>query len=113
MSARKLMEDRLRLNAELVVAIARKQLVAHVGYDAAGVQWLDGYIQRQHREVEKLAAQEQTRLPTDYDYDRVTGLRREARQVLTRFKPATLGQAGRLAGVTPADIMLLTVAMGR
>jgi tRNA uridine 5-carboxymethylaminomethyl modification enzyme len=72
-----------------------------------------GYVQRQHREVAKLAAQESTRLPTSYDYQRVTGLRREAQQVLQRFQPATLGQASRLAGVTPADMMLLTVAMNR
>ncbi|MCE9590623.1 MAG: tRNA uridine-5-carboxymethylaminomethyl(34) synthesis enzyme MnmG [Planctomycetes bacterium] len=88
---------------------AQRQLVARV---LADVQY-EGYVRRQKREVAKMAAQEQTRLPTDYDYGRLTGLRREAVHVLSRFRPATLGQAGRLAGVTPADIMLLTVTIGR
>jgi tRNA uridine 5-carboxymethylaminomethyl modification enzyme len=52
-------------------------------------------------------------LPTSYDYERVPGLSKEARTVLSRFRPTTLGQAARLAGVNPADIMLLTVALGR
>ncbi len=86
-----------------------RRLLARV---LADVQYA-GYVDRQKREVEKLASQEGTPVPAGYDYERIEGLRREAKQVLTRFRPATLGQAGRLAGVTPADIMLLTVAMGR
>ncbi|WP_020474751.1 hypothetical protein [Zavarzinella formosa] len=44
------MADRIRENAELVVSVARKQLAVDVGYDEAGVRWLDGYIQRQHEQ---------------------------------------------------------------
>jgi hypothetical protein len=44
------MEDRIRANAERVVSVARKKLGTDVGYDAAGVEWLDGYIQRQHEQ---------------------------------------------------------------
>ncbi|MCC7193435.1 MAG: tRNA uridine-5-carboxymethylaminomethyl(34) synthesis enzyme MnmG [Phycisphaeraceae bacterium] len=95
--------------SEVGAASADKRLLARV---LADIQYA-GYLQRQHREVAKLAAQESTRLPTGYDYQRVTGLRREAQQTLQRFQPATLGQASRLAGVTPADIMLLAVSMGR
>jgi hypothetical protein len=50
MSDSQLMADRIRANAELVVSIARKQLGEEIGYDEAGVQWLDGYIQRQHEQ---------------------------------------------------------------
>lgn len=72
-----------------------------------------GYIERQHREVEKLAKQENKPLPNPYDYQRVTGLRNEAVHTLNHFQPSTVGQAGRLAGITPADLMLLTVTVGR
>ncbi|MEX0886717.1 MAG: FAD-dependent oxidoreductase [Phycisphaeraceae bacterium] len=72
-----------------------------------------GYIERQQRDVEKLAQQERTPLPSDVDYRAVRGLRAEAADVLNQFKPATLGQAGRLAGVNPTDVMLLSVAAGR
>ena len=78
----------------------------------ADVQYA-GYVDRQHREVAKLRAQEETPLPANFDYERLTAMRREARQTLARFRPTTIGQASRLAGVTPADIMLLTVAIGR
>ena len=72
-----------------------------------------GYVERQGREVERLASQERVPLPADYNYTGVVGLRTEAKQVLTKFKPTTMGQAGRLAGITPADLMLLAVSIGR
>ncbi|MEX0655124.1 MAG: hypothetical protein WDZ31_01875 [Phycisphaeraceae bacterium] len=52
-------------------------------------------------------------MPTDFDYAQVKGLRNEAAHVLNQFKPATLGQAGRLAGVNPADLMVVSLAVGR
>ncbi len=70
-----------------------------------------GYIQRQQRQIQQIAAQEHTPLPVRLDYDHVQGLRNEARQSLAHFRPATLGQAGRLAGVTPADLMVLRIAL--
>jgi tRNA uridine 5-carboxymethylaminomethyl modification enzyme len=72
-----------------------------------------GYIDRQDQDVARLAGLEAVRLPPQLDYEQLTGLRREARIVLGKFRPGTLGQAGRLAGVTPADIMVLSVALGR
>jgi tRNA uridine 5-carboxymethylaminomethyl modification enzyme len=68
-----------------------------------------GYIKRQEREVQRLSDQESHALPTDLDYASVSGLRREAQLVLNQFKPATLGQAGRLEGVNPADLMVISV----
>ena len=72
-----------------------------------------GYIDRQRQQIEKLKSQESTELPVDIDYEQTQGLRREAQQVLTHFRPATLGQAARLAGVNPADLMVISVAMRR
>jgi len=56
-----------------------------------------------------LRDEEHRPLPRDLDYATVAGLRAEAKQVLGRFRPATLGQASRLAGINPADVMLLRV----
>ena len=72
-----------------------------------------GYLLKQQREVEKLRRMESRRLPADFDYNAVSGLRNEARQVLGRFRPATLGQAARLAGINPADVAVLLVALER
>lgn len=68
-----------------------------------------GYIDRQRGEVERAAHFEQLRLPADLDYAQVTALSIEARQVLSRQRPETLGQASRITGITPAAISLLLV----
>ena len=68
-----------------------------------------GYIERQQDEVQKLANQENTRLPADIDYSTVSGLSREVQQKLGLHKPETLGQASRIQGVTPAAISLLMI----
>jgi tRNA uridine 5-carboxymethylaminomethyl modification enzyme len=72
-----------------------------------------GYLDRQTREVERLRRYEDRLVPEDFDYAGVTGLRTEARQKLLRFRPATIGQASRLAGVTPADMAVLLVHLER
>ncbi len=72
-----------------------------------------GYINRQQREVERLRRMEDRRIPAELDYDHLRGLRSEAAQALKHFRPATLGQAGRLAGVSPADMAILLVALER
>jgi tRNA uridine 5-carboxymethylaminomethyl modification enzyme len=68
-----------------------------------------GYIDRQHREIAKHAKQEQLRLPADIDYASVDGLSHEARQRLQSARPATLGQASRLEGMTPSAVSLLLI----
>jgi tRNA uridine 5-carboxymethylaminomethyl modification enzyme len=68
-----------------------------------------GYIERQQDEIERQRRNEETRLPEDLDYLRVAGLSHEARQKLSEARPATLGQAGRLPGITPAAISILIV----
>ncbi|NTW01166.1 MAG: tRNA uridine-5-carboxymethylaminomethyl(34) synthesis enzyme MnmG [Oscillochloris sp.] len=72
-----------------------------------------GYINRQQREVDRLRKMEHRRIPRDMDYTTLSGLRNEARQVLLRFRPATIGQAGRLAGITPADVTIVLFALER
>ena len=68
-----------------------------------------GYIERQKQQVERFARLERRRIPEDTDYQAVGSLRLEARQKLERFRPETLGQASRIAGVSPADIAVLQV----
>jgi len=68
-----------------------------------------GYIDRQKREIEKHARQDRLPLPADLDYGRVTGLSTEARQRLESARPATLGHASRLEGVTPSTVSLLLI----
>lgn len=68
-----------------------------------------GYIDRQEREIAKLAKQESLRLPDDIDYGLVDGLSNEARQKLLAARPATVGQASRLEGMTPSAVSLLLI----
>lgn len=69
----------------------------------------ESYIQKQSAEVERLRKLEDRRIPADFDYAAVGGLRNEARQKLQQFRPMTLGQASRVYGVTPADVALVLV----
>jgi tRNA uridine 5-carboxymethylaminomethyl modification enzyme len=69
----------------------------------------EGYIERQQREIDKHAKQEQLLLPDDIDYASVTGLSTEARQRLAASRPSTIGHASRLEGVTPATVSLLLI----
>ncbi len=68
-----------------------------------------GYIERQLLDIERLKKHENTRLPAALDYTQVKGLSTEVMQKLTRIRPATLAQAGRISGVTPAALSLLLV----
>jgi tRNA uridine 5-carboxymethylaminomethyl modification enzyme len=72
-----------------------------------------GYIDRQQDEIERNEGLETLQLPNDFDYAEVRGLSAEARQKLTQYRPATLGQASRISGVTPATISLLLVHLRR
>ncbi|WP_290525920.1 tRNA uridine-5-carboxymethylaminomethyl(34) synthesis enzyme MnmG [Alcanivorax sp.] len=83
--------------------------------DAAVIEQMEilakyaGYIDRQNDEIAKLRAAETTRLPDDFDYGQVKGLSNEVKQKLGEIRPETLGQAGRIPGVTPAAISLLMI----
>jgi tRNA uridine 5-carboxymethylaminomethyl modification enzyme len=70
----------------------------------------EGYIARQLKQVEQFKKLESRRLPEDIDYNAIQGLRLEARQKLSAIRPASIGQASRITGVSPADISVLLVA---
>ena len=71
----------------------------------------DGYIKRQLKQIEEFARMEEKKLPADIDYAGITGLRLEAREKLEKIRPENFGQAGRISGVSPADISVLMVYM--
>ncbi|MBL8259189.1 MAG: tRNA uridine-5-carboxymethylaminomethyl(34) synthesis enzyme MnmG [Candidatus Competibacteraceae bacterium] len=72
-----------------------------------------GYIDRQRDEIERQRRHEELALPADFDYAQVRGLSREVSEKLSRHRPRTLGQAGRISGVTPAALSLLLVHLKR
>lgn len=72
-----------------------------------------GYVARQATLVEKTASMEESAIPPQLDFTQINGLKKEAQLRLQQLRPATLGQASRLQGVTPADITLLAVAIKR
>jgi tRNA uridine 5-carboxymethylaminomethyl modification enzyme len=72
-----------------------------------------GYLSRQAEQVARISRQEDTPIPGDLDYTKIRGLKIEARQKLEMVRPSTLGQAGRIHGVTPADLALLAVWIKR
>ena len=69
----------------------------------------EGHLERQQQQVAKMARQESKRIPADLDYAAIGGLKNEARQRFAELQPATLGQAGRIPGITPADVAVLAV----
>ena len=73
----------------------------------------EGYIKRQMQQVAQFKKGEDKKLPEDFDYSEVNSLRREAVQKLNKVQPATIGQASRISGVSPADISVLLVHFTR
>lgn len=70
-----------------------------------------GYLERDLRQIEKMATIDRIQLPADFDYLALPGLRRESAQKLAQFRPQTLGQASRISGVNPADISVLMIRL--
>ena len=87
----------------------RKELPASVIEQAEIEIKYEGYIVRQKRQVEQYRKMEKKLIPQEIDYDDVSSLRLEARQKLKNFRPASIGQASRISGVSPADISVLLV----
>ncbi|HEY8422173.1 MAG TPA: tRNA uridine-5-carboxymethylaminomethyl(34) synthesis enzyme MnmG [Thermoclostridium sp.] len=76
----------------------------------------EGYIAKQMQQIEQFKKMEEKIIPEDINYDEIKGLRIEARQKLSKFRPRSLGQASRISGVSPADISVLVIylnALGR
>lgn len=73
----------------------------------------DSYIQKENELAEKLARLENVRLPKDFDFHTIQSLSYESREKLNRYHPETLGQASRISGISPADINVLAIFLGR
>ena len=73
----------------------------------------DGYINKEYDLAEKLNRLDYVKLPRDFDYHSLTSLSFEAREKLNRYQPETLGQASRISGISPADISVLAIFLGR
>lgn len=73
----------------------------------------DSYIQKENELAEKLNRLENVKLPKDFDYHSIQSLSYECREKLNRYKPQTLGQASRISGISPADINVLAIFLGR
>ncbi len=71
------------------------------------------YIEREERLAQKIEGLEDYKIRPDFDYDRVKALSSEAREKLKKHKPETIGQVSRISGVTPADVSVLTIYMGK
>jgi tRNA uridine 5-carboxymethylaminomethyl modification enzyme len=94
---------------ELGPAVAREDVATQVEVQTKYA----GYLERQREEIERQRRHESTAIPTGFDYDKVRGLSAEVLLKLKRSLPATIGQAARISGVTPAAISLLLVHLKR
>ena len=94
---------------ELGPAVDREDVAAQVEVQAKYA----GYLERQREEIERQRRHEHTAIPSGFDYDKVRGLSAEVLLKLKRSLPATIGQAARISGVTPAAISLLLVHLKR
>lgn len=73
----------------------------------------ESYIDREQKLAQKIEGLENYRIKSDFDYDRVKALSSEAREKLKKIKPETIGQASRISGVSPSDISVLTIYLGK
>ena len=97
-----------------------KQFTDQIGTDAAEILEeseilikYDGYISKEQEIAEKLSKFDDMPLKPDFDYQGLTSLSTEARQKLSRIRPSTIGQASRISGISPSDISVLLVFLGR
>lgn len=70
-----------------------------------------GHLDRQHIQIERLKRMEEKRIPENFDYNSINGLKSEARNHLNSIRPTTIGQASRISGITPADVAILAIAL--
>lgn len=113
---------RPNISLENVVSLSEKtiKLVEEVAIvDASVVEQAEiqmkyeGYINREEEMAAKLSRLEEVSIPTDMDYSKLSSLSTEAKQKLSKIQPATIGQAKRVSGVSPADISVLLIYLGR
>ena len=98
-----------RLDSVPKDAASRKQVVNQVEIETK----YKGYIERQQEEIERFERFERTEIPEGFDFTRVKSLSREAIEKLTKVKPCSIAQAGRISGVSPADVSVLMIYLRR
>jgi tRNA uridine 5-carboxymethylaminomethyl modification enzyme len=72
-----------------------------------------GYIEKERNNANKLTRLEDVKIPDNFDYDKIKSMSIEARQKLSKIRPVTISQASRISGVSPSDISVLLIYMGR
>jgi glucose-inhibited division protein A len=92
--------------------LTRGELAPQIRKKAETELKYEGYIKRQQNEADRLKKLAEKKLPRDFDYSKIEGLRLEARQKLNKIKPMDIGQASRISGVSPADIGVLLIWFG-
>ncbi len=102
---------RPQVNWPVVAELTGSDVPAAVGEQIEIAVKYAGYIDRQKDDIALLQRHEQTAIPEDFDYRQVSGLSREITAKLEQVRPATLGQAGRIPGVTPAAVQLLMILL--
>lgn len=105
------MQELLQINDELKTYLNKysKEVI-----EQAEIQIkYDSYIDKEQQLVDKLSNMENYQIPTQFDYLAITALSNEGKQKLNKIRPQTLGQASRISGVSPADLSILTVYLGR
>lgn len=105
MNELKSLDQSLRDLIEKYSTEVTEQAEIHIKYET--------YIDREQKLVEKIGSLENYKILGDFDYDRVKALSSEAREKLKRIKPETIGQASRISGVSPSDISVLTIYLGK
>ena len=112
--------EAMRLSAELAAATYHMDIEPWVqaGWRDVTIQVeinvkYEGYIKRQETAAAQFRKMEKRKLPEDFDYSAVPNLSLEAREKLTKTQPESIGQAGRISGVSPADVTALMVYFGR
>jgi tRNA uridine 5-carboxymethylaminomethyl modification enzyme len=95
------------------LGVVPRDLVPQVASEVETTVKYAGYVARQESEVTRLRRLEDRVIPSSVDYEHVHGLRSESKERLSRIRPSTIGQAGRIAGVAPSDISVLLVHLER
>jgi len=72
-----------------------------------------GYIEKERNNAEKLIKLEDIKIPVNFDYEKIKSMSFEAKQKLSKIRPVTISQASRISGVSPSDISILLIYMGR
>ena len=105
------MEDLINLDEELGAYL--KTFQREVLEQAEIMIKYDSYIDKEQKLAERLENLENFHIPADFDYAKINSLSTEARQKLGKIKPATIGQASRISGVSPSDISIVMIYLGR